>query len=407
MAQTLSGQSSAAAYQRTAYSILFAVAVSHFVNDMLQSVFSSVYPMLRKEYALSYTQIGWITFAFQCTASILQPFVGNYTDRKPQPNSFIGGIFFSITGIVCLTFASGFVSILLAACLIGVGSSVFHPEASRVAHFASGGRRGLAQAIFQLGGNFGSAMSPLLVAAIVTDRGQLHILWFLIPAVGGIWVLSRISAWYRKYLEHRVKAKNTAVEKIHDLSPKRVKATIALLLVLIFSKYFYTASITNFLTFYMIEKFNFTDKDAQLYLFIYLGAVAAGTFIGGPLGDRFGRKVIIWFSILGVAPFTILLPHADVFWTGILIAVIGIILASAFSAILVFAQELMPGKTGMVSGLFYGFAFGIAGIGSALLGFLIERFGLQVIFEVCSYLPLLGLVAVFLPNIRKKRIAKA
>lgn len=389
--------------QQTVFTILFAVATSHFINDMLQSVFSSVYPLLKHDYALSFSQIGWITFAFQCTASILQPFVGNYTDKKPQPHSFLAAIFFSITGIVCLTFANGFVTILIAACLIGIGSSIFHPEASRVAYFASGGRRGLAQAIFQLGGNFGSAMSPLLVAAIVTSNGQYHILWFLIPSFIGIFILMKIASWYKGYIVRRAGSTSCITEKIHNLSPRRVKITIGILLLLIFSKYFYTAGIINYLTFYMMDKFSFSEKDAQLYLFIYLGAVAAGTFAGGPLGDRFGRKVIIWFSILGVAPFTILLPYCNIFWTGILIAIIGLIIASAFSAILVYAQELLPGKTGMVSGLFYGFAFGMAGIGSALLGYFIDKTSLEFVFYICSYLPLLGLVAVFLPNIRKQK----
>jgi len=389
--------------QQTVFAILFAVSISHFLNDMMQSVLPSVYPMLKENYSLTFTQIGFITFAFQCTASILQPFVGNYTDRYPKPYSFVMGMCFSLAGIVLLAFAADFGSILLAACLVGMGSSIFHPEASRVAFYASGGRRGLAQSIFQLGGNFGTAVGPLLVTFIVVRNGQRHILWFLIAAAIAIFILLKVSKWYSANIRLRSKGKIPAPEPLHTLSKKRVWATIVILLILIFSKYFYTAGISNYFTFYMMEKFHMDYSQAVIYLFIFSGSVAAGTLLGGPLGDRFGRKVIIWFSILGVAPFTVLLPYCDLFWTGILISIIGIIIASAFSAILVYAQELLPGKIGMVSGLFYGFAFGMGGLGSAVLGYIIDLTSLEYVFKICSFLPFLGLIAAFMPNIQKKK----
>jgi len=389
--------------QQTVFAILFAVSISHFLNDMMQSILYASYPLLESNYGLTFTQIGLITFVFQCTASILQPFVGNYTDKHPRPYSFVMGMCFTLTGIILLSFASDFGSILIAACLVGIGSSVFHPEASRVAYFASGGRRGLAQSIFQLGGNFGSALGPLLVGFIVLRNGQLHILWFLIAAVLAIIILSRVGKWYREHLRMRAAGKAVSTDEPHGLSRKRVRVTIGILLALIFSKYFYTASLNNYLTFYLIQKFNLSTTDSSVYLFIFLGSVATGTLLGGPLGDRFGRKVVIWFSILGVAPFTVLLPYCDLFWTGILLSVIGIIIASAFSAILVYAQELLPGRTGMVSGLFFGFAFGMGGLGSAVLGYTIDHTSLNYVFSLCSFLPFLGLIAAFLPNIRKKR----
>lgn len=395
-------------YSKTAYPILFSVAGAHFLNDFLQSVFTSVYPVLKQNYALTFSQIGIITFGFQCTASILQPFVGNYTDKRPQPLSFYAATIFTLTGLICLSFASGYTSILLAACLIGVGSSIFHPEASRVAYFASGGRRGLAQSIFQLGGNFGAALSPLIVAVIVSiydqggKEGQPYLLWFLVDSVFAFVVLTVVSKWYKGYLEHRAAGKTKEIEPLHNLPRKRVLTTLMILLVLITSKYLYTAGITNYFTFYLMDKFKLSIADSQLYLFIYLGSVATGTLLGGPLGDKFGRKVVIWFSILGAAPFAIALPYCDLFWTAIFIAIIGLVIASAFSAILVYAQELMPGKTGLVSGLFFGFAFGVAGIGAAFLGKVIDEYGLTLVYKICSYLPLLGLVAAFLPNIRKK-----
>ncbi|MGQ3015459.1 MAG: MFS transporter [Flavobacteriales bacterium] len=386
--------------QKTVYAILFSISFSHMLNDMMQSVIPSVYPMIKDKYQLSFTQIGLITFAFQLTASLLQPFVGIYTDRRPQPYSFVIGMFFSLAGIILLSQASGFYSILLAVSCVGVGSSVFHPESSKVAYYASGGRRGLAQSIFQLGGNFGSAIGPLLVAAIVVPRGQYYILWFMLAAFMGIFVLSRVGVWYRGFLS-QAHSRKKIVEQ-NGLSRRTVVVSVVILLVLIFSKYFYMAGITSYFTFYLIEKFSLSVQQSQLYLFLFLISVAAGTLIGGPLGDRFGRKIIIWASILGAAPFTLLLPYADLFWTGILIAIIGFIMASAFSAILVYAQELMPGKIGMISGLFFGFAFGMGGLGSAVLGKMADYTGIAFVYKICAFLPLIGLVTAFLPDLRKK-----
>jgi len=390
--------------QTTVYAILFSISFAHLLNDMLQSVIPSIYPMIKENYRLSFSQIGWITFTFQLTASILQPFVGHYTDRNPRPYSFATGMLFTLTGIILLASATGFSSLLVAVAFVGTGSSIFHPEASKVAYYASGGRRGLAQSIFQLGGNFGSAIGPLLVAAVVMPAGQRYILWFLIAAVLGIFVLMRIGNWYKSHLFLRAKGKFVDEEQRQELSKGKIITSITILLMLIFSKYFYLTSITSYYTFYLIDKFHISIQQSQLHLFIFLISVAAGTFIGGPLGDRFGRKIIIWVSILGIAPFTWLLPHVDLFWTSVLSVIIGVIMASAFSAILVYAQELLPGKVGLISGLFFGFAFGIAGIGSALLGHLADSAGIDYVFKICAYLPLLGIITGFLPDIRKKKM---
>nr|WP_294933774.1 MFS transporter [uncultured Flavobacterium sp.] len=387
--------------QTTVYSILFSVCFAHLINDLLQAVIPAMYPVLKANYALTFTQIGFITFTYQVTASLLQPFVGIYTDKHPKPYSLAFGMLFSLTGIVMLSQASSFPLILASVAMIGIGSSIFHPEASRVAFLGSGGKRGLAQSIFQLGGNTGTAIGPLLVAIIVVPRGQSHILWFVLAAVIGIIVLSRIAVWYGQKLIS-IKAKKKAIERYHDLSPMKVKMSVVLLLILIFSKSFYTSSMSSYFTFYLIEKFHISVLQAQYHLFAFLGAVAVGTLIGGPLGDRFGRKYIIWFSILGAAPFTLMLPFANLFWTGILSVIIGIIIASAFSAILVFAQELMPHKVGMISGLFFGFAFGIGGLGSAVLGYLADETSIEFVYGICSFLPLIGMFAYFLPNLKKQ-----
>lgn len=387
--------------QTTVYSILFSVCFAHLINDLLQAVIPAMYPVLKANYALTFTQIGFITFTYQVTASLLQPFVGIYTDKHPKPYSLAFGMLFSLAGIIMLSQASSFPLILASVAMIGIGSSIFHPEASRVAFLGSGGKRGLAQSIFQLGGNTGTAIGPLLVAIIVVPRGQSHILWFVLAAVVGIIVLSRISVWYGQKLIS-IKAKKKSTERFHNLSPAKVKMSVVLLLILIFSKSFYTSSMSSYFTFYLIEKFHISVLEAQYHLFWFLGAVAVGTLIGGPLGDRFGRKYIIWFSILGAAPFTLMLPFADLFWTGILSVIIGIIIASAFSAILVFAQELMPEKVGMISGLFFGFAFGIGGLGSAVLGYLADETSIEFVYGICSFLPLIGMFAYFLPNLQKK-----
>jgi len=389
--------------QKTVYTILFSISFAHLLNDLLQSTIPSLYPLLKQNYNLSFSQIGWITFTFQLTASVLQPFVGNYTDRYPRPYSFAIGMCFSLLGVILLGFASGFAPLLVAVGLVGIGSSIFHPEASKVAYYASGGKRGLAQSIFQLGGNTGSAIGPLLVALIVIPNGQYHVIWFTIAALLGITVLTKIGNWYKGHLFLRAKGKIQTDEFKPVLSKKRVILSISILLLLIFSKYFYLTSITSYFTFFLIHKFGITVQQSQFHLFLFLISVAGGTFLGGPLGDKFGRKIIIWISILGIAPFTLALPYMNLFWTSMLSVSIGLIMASAFSAILVYAQELLPGKVGMISGLFFGFAFGIAGIGSALLGHLADVTSIDYVFKVCAYLPLLGIVAGFLPDLRGKK----
>lgn len=388
--------------QKTVYSILFSVSFAHLLNDMQQSVIPSVYPILKDSYQLSFSQIGLITFTFQLTASLLQPFVGFYTDRRPRPFSLAAGMLFTLSGLILLSLSSQFSLILLSVGLVGVGSSIFHPEASRVAFLASGGKRGLAQSIFQLGGNTGGAIGPLLVALIVVPLGQGHIAWFVLASVLAILVLLRIGAWYQNHLVLRASGKVSVEEHRHGLPRKTVLFSVGILLLLIFSKYFYMAGLTSYFTFYLIDKFHVSVQDSQLYLFAFLAAGALGTLIGGPMGDRFGRKYVIWFSILGAAPFALMLPYMNLFWTGILAVVIGFVLSSAFSAILVYAQELMPGKVGMISGLFFGFAFGMGGLGSAVLGYMADHTGIQYVFRVCAFLPLLGIVTLFLPN-RKKR----
>lgn len=386
--------------QQTVYPILFAIAFAHMLNDLIQAIIPSVYPILKDSYQLTFTQIGLITFSYQMAASILQPLVGLYTDKNPKPFSQIYGMLFSLSGIVLLAFADEFYLIILSVILVGIGSSIFHPEASRISFLASGGKRGLAQSIFQLGGNAGTAIGPLLVAYIVVPHSQFYILWFTLVAVLALFVLRKIAFWYRKYLINNQKTVKQIV--LPNLTPFQVTMSVILLLIIIFSKFFYTAGISSYFTFYLIEKFNLSIKEAQLHLFMYLAACAVGTLIGGPLGDRFGRKYVIWFSVLGVAPFSLLLPHVDLFWTGVLSIVIGIIISSAFPAILVYAQELLPKKLGMVSGLFYGFAFGMGGLGSALLGNLADHTSIEYVYQICAYLPLIGIIALFLPNLKKK-----
>lgn len=386
--------------EQTVFPILFALSFSHLLNDTIQSLIPAIYPIIKDSYQLSFSQIGLITLTFQMAASLFQPFVGLYTDKKPQPYSLATGMAFTLIGLVTLSQASNFYLILVSVALIGTGSSIFHPEASRMAHAASGGRRGLAQSVFQLGGNAGSSLGPLLAAWIIVPHGQLSIVWFSLIALLAIVVLTYIGNWYKGYLQSlrdNVKAKTKSVG--HNLSKRKVVFAIIILLILIFSKYFYMASLTSYFTFYLIQKFNVPVQTSQIYLFVFLFSVAAGTLIGGPVGDKIGRKYVIWFSILGAAPFALLLPHVNLFWTGVLIVPIGIILASAFSAILVYAQELIPGKVGLVSGLFFGFAFGMGGIGSALLGKLADVTSITYVYQVCAFLPLIGLLTAFLPNI--------
>jgi len=388
--------------QSTVYSILFAISFGHMINDLLQAVVPSIYPMLKTDFRLTFTQVGLITLVFQLSASILQPFVGNYTDRRPNPMSLAIGMGFTLIGLLSLSFANSFMFILLSVALIGIGSSVFHPEASRVAQMASGGKKGLAQSIFQVGGNAGSAIGPLLAALIIVPHGQRHIQWFCLIALLGIIVLSVVGRWYKVNLEKGIARKKVQKDSTEApaISKNTVIGSIVILLVLIFSKYFYMASMTSYFTFYLIEKFGVTVPQSQFYLFAFLAAVAVGTILGGPLGDRYGRKLIIWVSILGAAPFTLLLPYMGLTMTVVLAIIIGIIISSAFSAILVYATDLVPGKVGMIAGLFFGFAFGMGGIGSALLGWLADRTSIEYIFHVCSYLPLIGIVTGFLPNIK-------
>lgn len=390
--------------QQTIFSILFTVSLTHLINDMLQAVVPAIYPILKDEFHLTFAQVGLITLTYQLTASLLQPFVGLYTDRNPRPYSLVIGMGFTLIGLVAVSFASSFIYVLLAVSLIGIGSSIFHPESSRVAHLASGGKKGLAQSIFQLGGNAGSALGPLLAAIIVVPYGQFNIIWFSLIAIVGMMVLSVVSKWYKVHLVNRAAKKaNFYDEVVSKFSKKKVIFSLFILLVLVFSKYFYMASMTSYYTFYLMDKFHLSIQQSQVYLFAFLAAVAAGTLFGGPLGDRFGRKYIIWISILGVAPFTLLLPYVGLFWTGVLSVIIGLILSSAFSAILVYATELVPGKVGMIAGLFFGLAFGMGGLGSALLGKLADQTSIEYVYKVCAFLPLIGIITGFLPNIERKK----
>jgi MFS transporter, FSR family, fosmidomycin resistance protein len=389
--------------QKTVYTVLFSIAFAHLLNDLMQSVIPSTYPILKQIFHLNFTQIGLITFVFQLTASILQPFIGIYTDKNPKPYSLVFGMLFTIAGLVFLSLSNAFWMLLVSVAFVGIGSSIFHPEASRVAFLGSGGKRGLAQSIFQLGGNIGSAIGPLLVGAIVAPHGQSYIIWFAIAGVLAMMILSRIAVWYQNHMSLRASKKIIVEEAVLPFSKEKINISLAILLLLIFSKFFYTASMSSYFTFYLIHKFHLSIQDSQFHLFIFLASVATGTLIGGPLGDRFGRKYIIWFSILGVAPFTLMLPYADLFWTTILSIIIGLIIASAFSAILVFAQELMPGKVGMISGLFFGFAFGMGGLGSAILGNIADHTSIEYVFKICSFLPLIGVFTYFLPNIKQNK----
>lgn len=370
--------------EKTVFPVLIALSFSHLLNDALQSLIPSIYPLVKEKLALSFSQVGMITFTFQLTASLLQPLVGMYTDRKPKPYSLPIGMGFTLCGLVCLSMANTFPLVLLSVGLIGMGSAVFHPESSRLARMASGGRHGMAQSLFQVGGNAGSSLGPLLAALIIVPLGQFHVIWFSLAALLAIIILYNVGGWYKQNV-YRLKQTRSSQQDDHShvvLPRKQVIRSLGILLILIFSKYIYMTSLTSYYTFYLMDKFGISVQNAQVHLFIFLFAVAAGTFIGGPLGDRIGRKYVIWISILGVAPFTLLLPHANLFWTGALSVLIGLVLSSAFSAILVFAQELVPGKVGLISGLFFGFAFGIAGIGSALLGKLADYTSIRYVFEI-------------------------
>lgn len=396
---TLPGTSSAKK-SHTAFGILSAISFSHLLNDMIQSLILAIYPLLQSEFSLSFMQIGLITLAFQLTSSLFQPLVGHYTDKHPLPWSLPIGMCFTLSGLILLAIAGNFTTVLLAAALVGTGSSIFHPESSRVARMASGGRHGLAQSIFQVGGNFGSSLGPLLAALIIAPYGQGNVAWFGLAALLAIIVLLQISRWYAT--QHRITKSRSPVSIISPLGRNKVILAISILLILVFSKYFYMASISSYYTFYLIDKFGLSIQNAQIHLFAFLFAVAAGTMIGGPVGDKIGRKYVIWGSILGVAPFTLLLPYVSLYWTGVLTVIIGFILASAFSAILVYAHELIPGRIGMVSGLFFGFAFGMGGLSAAVLGVVADHTSIEWVYKICSFLPLLGIITIFLPNIRQK-----
>lgn len=383
--------------RKTFFGILLALSASHMINDTLQSLLPSIYPILKKSFSLSYTQVGLITLSFQLTASVLQPLVGRYTDRNHKPYSLAFGMGITLVGLTFLSQAGSYPMILVSSVMVGMGSAIFHPEASRVAHMAAGDRHGLAQSVFQTGGNLGSSLGPLLAALIIARNGQSSLLWFTVVALAGIVLLSKVGGWYSHHLP-QFKKRATA-HAANNLPRRKVILSLGVLVLLTFSKYFYLVSLSNYYTFYLIQKFNLSIQGAQYLLFVYLASIALGTILGGPIGDRFGRKYVIWVSILGVAPFSLLLPHVGLAATVVLTVVIGLILASAFSAILVYAQELVPGKVGMISGLFFGLAFGCGGIASAVLGHLADLTSIGFVFEVCGYLPLLGLVTWFLPDI--------
>ncbi len=395
--------STTGAINKTVFPVLFTISFCHLLNDMMQSVIPAVYPLIKDHFSLTFTEIGLITLTFQLTASLLQPVVGFYTDRRPRPMSLVIGMGFSFTGLLLFSNAPSFPLLLLAVGLVGVGSSVFHPESSRVAHLASGGKKGLAQSIFQVGGNAGSAVGPLLAALIVMPFGVRGVAWVSIAALIAMTLLWRVGKWYKHHLHLK---RSTQVGGPHAaVIPARKQIVFALfiLLVLIFSKYFYLASMTSYFTFFLIDKFGVTAQESQLYLFAFLAAVAAGTIIGGPLGDRFGRKYVIWLSILGAAPFTLALPYVGLFWTIVLAVIIGVIIASAFSAILVYATDLVPGKVGTIAGLFFGLAFGLGGLGSAVLGNLADHTSIGFVFRLCAFLPLLGIITGFLPNVEHRK----
>ncbi|MGJ1439244.1 MULTISPECIES: MFS transporter [Sphingobacterium] len=385
---------------RPIFSILFAVSMVHLLNDMIQGVIPATYPLLKEEHHLSFSQVGMITMVYQIAASIFQPVVGSFTDKHPVPYSQIIGMSFSLLGMLLFSKAHSYEWILFSVFLVGIGSSIFHPESSRVAYMASGGRRSMAQSIFQIGGNAGTAMAPIIVAFLVLPRGQQAIAWMCLFTILGQFISYYIGSWYKKKLQSSARSTKRTI-RVPDLPNSRIVVTVIILLLLIVSKYFYIASITNYFQFYTIKKFGISEVEAQVYLFYFLIAVAVGTLLGGAFGDRFGRKYVIWFSVLGVAPFALALPYVGLTMTGILIVIIGLILSSAFPAIIVYAQELLPKKLGMVSGLFYGFAFGMGGIGSAVLGWQADHTSIEFIYHLCSYLPLIGIVAYFLPNLQK------
>ncbi len=384
----------------TSFTVLLAVSFCHFLNDMMQALLPAIYPMIKTGFDLNFTQIGLVAFVFHCTASLLQPAIGWYADRRPMPFSLPFGMLFTLCGMLLLSVAGNYAVLLIAAGLVGMGSSVFHPESSRVARMASGPRPGLAQSVFQVGGNFGTAIGPLAAALVVGSFAQARIALYALVALVAILVLWNVGIWYKNHGLQRMKSQAQNIAHLPKLSDRRIKFLMGVLVLLIFSKHFYMASMISYYTFFLIHKFQVSVLNAQIHLFMFLGAVAVGTLLGGPVGDRFGRKYVIWFSVLAPLPFTLILPDANLFWTGVLSMVIGVILASAFSAIVVYGQELMPGKVGMVSGLFFGMSFGVAGVGAAVMGYIADLTSIEYVYRLCSFLPLLGLLAIFLPNIK-------
>ena len=400
--EVMQEQSFPKAAESTAFRVLLALGLSHLLNDTLQTVITAVYPLLKESMALSFVQIGFITLVYQISASVFQPLVGFYLDKKPNPWFLPIGMSFTLIGLVVLAFSGTLHQVLFSVFLVGIGSSILHPEASRLTSLASGGKRGLAQSVFQVGGNMGSSLGPLLAALCIAPYGQRNIVFFALLALCAIIVMIPICRWYKRKLKAlRLNKDGMKTEVMSPLSRKKTIFSLSVLLILIFSKYVYLASITSYYTFFLIEKFDVTVRDSQFFLFAFLFASALGILLGGPVGDKVGRKYVIWASILGAAPFSLIMPHANLLWTCILSILIGLILSSAFSAILVYAQELLPSKLGLISGLFFGLAFGIAGIASAVLGGLADKFGIEYVYQLCAYMPLLGLIAWFLPDIRK------
>jgi MFS transporter, FSR family, fosmidomycin resistance protein len=390
----------------TAFPILYAISFCHLLNDMMQALLPAMYPMLKADFALDFAQVGLITLTFQLTASLLQPVIGFYTDHHPKPYSLMAGMSFTFVGLLYLSVTRSYHGLLVAAGLVGLGSAVFHPESSRVARMASGGRHGFAQSLFQVGGNTGQAIGPLLVALVVIPNSQLHAAWFALAAVMGVVLLQRVGVWYRDHLAARPQGR-TAKPIASPVPRGKVITAVSILLALTFSKNFYMAAFASYYTFFLIERFGVSVQSAQLHLFLFLGATAAGTIIGGPIGDRIGRQPILWISILGALPLSIALPFVSLLWTDILAVLIGIIMASAFPAIVVYAQELLPGRVGMIAGLFFGFAFGMGGIGAAVIGWLADATSIQLAFQLCAALPAIGLLVAFLPNLDRKQPARA
>jgi FSR family fosmidomycin resistance protein-like MFS transporter len=388
----------------TLFPVLAAISVSHLLNDTIQSLIPAIYPILKSSFQLTFTQIGLITLTLQLTASIFQPLVGLYTDRRPTPYSLVGGMGVSLVGLLVLSIAPNLAALLVAAALIGLGSAVFHPESSRVARMASGGQHGLAQSIFQVGGNFGSSLGSLLAAFVVAPRGQQSIAWCSLVAAAAMVLLWKIGGWYRAHIAAPAPLSSPRSASVRQprISRRRMGWSMAILVALIFSKYFYLVSLNSFYTFYLMSRFQVPVQRAQLDLFTFLAAVAAGTILGGPIGDRFGRKWVIWISIVGALPFTLLLPYSSLFWTRVLAVVIGVVIASAFSAILVYAQELLPDRVGLIAGLFFGFAFGVAGVGAAALGRLADHTSIEFVYRLCAFLPLIGLLTGFLPDVERR-----